>query len=142
MKLTVAKGTKEAVRINKIFEFVLYIISYTVAFLIVESLFDSFQLSSTYKSLYALLAVFIIYILDQAVKPILVTFTMPITGLTFGLFYFVINTLILKLTDWIMGSKLEFTDIWILFFISIVISFINFIIQDVIIKSLLKRATK
>lgn len=64
MKLTVAKGTKESVRINKIFEFVLYIISYTVAFLIVESLFDSFQLSSSYKSLYALLAVLIIYVLD------------------------------------------------------------------------------
>lgn len=142
MKLTVAKGTKGSVRINKIFEFVLYIISYTVAFLIVESLFDSFQLSSSYKSLYALLAVLIIYVLDQAVKPILVTLTMPITGLTFGLFYFVINTLILKLTDWIMGPKLEFTDIWILFFISIVLSFINFIIQDVIIKSLIKRATK
>lgn len=142
MKLTVAKGTKESVRINKIFEFVLYIISYTVAFLIVESLFDSFQLSSSYKSLYALLAVLIIYVLDQAVKPILVTLTMPITGLTFGLFYFVINTLILKLTDWIMGPKLVFTDIWILFFISIVLSFINFIIQDVIIKSLIKRATK
>lgn len=142
MKLTVAKGTKGSVRINKIFEFVLYIISYTVAFLIVESLFDSFQLSSSYKSLYALLAVLIIYVLDQAVKPILVTLTMPITGLTFGLFYFVINTLILKLTDWIMGPKLVFTDIWILFFISIVLSFINFIIQDVIIKSLIKRATK
>lgn len=142
MKLTVAKGTKESVRINKIFEFILYIISYTVAFLIVESLFDSFQLSSSHKSLYALLAVLIIYVLDQAVKPILVTLTMPITGLTFGLFYFVINTLILKLTDWIMGPKLVFTDIWILFFISIVLSFINFIIQDVIIKSLIKRATK
>ena len=38
MKLTVAKGTKGSVRINKIFEFILYIISYTVAFLIVESL--------------------------------------------------------------------------------------------------------
>lgn len=142
MKLVVATKGKNAVRINKFFEFVLYIIGYTIAFLIVDLFFDSFQISADFRSLYAVLAVGIIYLLDQCVKPILVTLTMPLTGLTFGLFYFVINTVILKLTDWIMGTKLNFTDIWILFFIAIVLSVIHFIIDDVIIKSLIKKAKK
>lgn len=142
MKLVVTTKGKNAVRINRFFEFVLYIITYTIAFLILESMFDSFQISNDYKSLYSVLAVGIIYVLDQAVKPILVTITMPITGLTFGLFYFVINTLILKLTDWIMGPKLNFTDIWILFFIAILLSVINFAIEEIIIKPLIKKAKK
>lgn len=142
MKLVVTTKGKNAVRINRFFEFVLYIITYTIAFLILESVFDSFQISNDYKSLYSVLAVCIIYVLDQAVKPILVTITMPITGLTFGLFYFVINTLILKLTDWIMGPKLNFTDIWILFFIAILLSVINFAIEEIIIKPLIKKAKK
>ncbi len=142
MKLVVAKKGKNAVRINKFFEFVLYVITYTIAFLILEAFFDSFQISNDYKSLYSVLAVCIIYVLDQAVKPILVTLTMPITGLTFGLFYFVINTLILKITDWLMGPKLNFTDIWILFFIAILLSIINFLIEEAIIKPLIKKATK
>ena len=37
MKLVVAKKGKNAVRINKFFEFVLYVITYTIAFLILES---------------------------------------------------------------------------------------------------------
>ena len=142
MKLVVAKKGKNAVRINKFFEFVLYVITYTIACLILEAFFDSFQISNDYKSLYSVLAVCIIYVLDQAVKPILVTLTMPITGLTFGLFYFVINTLILKITDWLMGPKLNFTDIWILFFIAVLLSIINFIIEEAIIKPLIKKATK
>lgn len=142
MKLVVATKGKNAVRVNKFFEFVLYIIGYTIAFLIVDLFFDSFQISEDFRSLYAVLSVCIIYLLDQCLKPILVTLTIPLTGLTFGLFYFVINTVILKLTDWIMGSKLNFTDIWILFFIAIVLSVIHFIIDDVIIKSLIKKAKK
>lgn len=142
MKLVVATKGKNAVRINKFFEFVLYVITYTIAFLILEVFFDSFQISNDYKSLYSVLAVCIIYVLDQAVKPILVTLTMPITGLTFGLFYFVINTLILKITDWLMGPKLNFTDIWILFFIAILLSIINFAIEEIIIKPLIKKAKK
>lgn len=142
MKLVVTTKGKSAVRINRFFEFVLYIISYTIAFLISDVIFDSFLISNDYKSLYSVLAVGIIYLLDKAVKPILITLTMPITGLTFGLFYFVINTLILKLTDWIMGPKLNFTDIWILFFIAIVISFINFLIENFIIKPLIRKAKK
>lgn len=133
---------KDKFRINKIFEFVLYLVFYTAAFLLLESMFDSFEIASEYKLLYSFLAVFIIYILDQVVKPILVTLTMPLTGITFGLFYFVINTLILKITDWIMLDKLNFTDIYILFFISILLFIINIFIENLLIKPILKKVKK
>lgn len=142
MKLVVTTKGKNAVRINRFFEFVVYIITYTIAFLLSDMIFDSFLISNDYTSLFALLSVGIIYLLDKIVKPILITLTMPLTGLTFGLFYFVINTIILKITDWIMGTRLNFTEIWILFFIAIVISFINFFIENFIIKPLIRKAKK
>lgn len=132
--------SKNVYRINRLFEFVLYIFGYTVAFLLTESLFETFVISDEYKILYAIVAVLVIYVLNLVVKPLLITLTIPITGLTFGLFYFVINTVILKLTDWIMGSKLDFTDIWILFFIAILLSVIHFIIDEIVIKPIVKRA--
>lgn len=142
MKLVVTTKGKNAVRVNRFFEFVVYIITYTIAFLLSDMIFDSFLISNNYTSLFALLSVGIIYLLDKIVKPILITLTMPLTGLTFGLFYFVINTIILKITDWIMGPRLNFTDIWILFFIAIVISFINFFIENFIVKPLIRKAKK
>lgn len=142
MKLVVTTKGKNAVRVNRFFEGVLYVISYSIAFLILEALFDSFQINSDYKSFFAVVAVCVIYLLDKAVKPILITLTIPITGITFGLFYFVINTVILKLADWIMGSKLDFTSIWVLFFIAILLSLINFLIEEIIIKPLIRKAKK
>ncbi|MBR1385819.1 MAG: phage holin family protein [Bacilli bacterium] len=136
MKL-VTKG-----RINLLLEFVLYSILYTAAFMAVESMFESFFLGRDNKILYAFLAIVVIYVLEKVLKPILVTIATPITGVTFGLFYFVINTFLLKLTDWIMGPKLDFTDIWALFVISIVLALLNLLIEKLIIEPIIRRATK
>ena len=83
-----------------------------------------------------------IYALEKLVKPIIVTISTPITGITFGLFYFVINAFILKLTDWIMGPKLDFTDIWALFVISIVLALLNLLIEKLIIEPIIRKASK
>ena len=136
MKL-VTKG-----KINLLLEFVLYSILYTAAFMAVESMFDSFFLGRDNKILYAFLAIVVIYVLEKVLKPILVTIATPITGITFGLFYFVINTFLLKLTDWIMGPKLDFTDIWALFVISIVLALLNLLIEKLIIEPIIRRASK
>ena len=126
---------------HKIYEILLYLFSYTVTFLIVEQFFKTFVIAEP-KILYAIIATIIIYILNQVVRPLLVTFTMPIMGITFGLFYIVINCIILKITDLIMFSKLEFKDVFILFFISILLSILRFLIEDVILKPIIKRALK
>ena len=136
MKL-VTKG-----RLNMLLEFILYSILYTLTFLLVEIPFKSFEINSKYPVVVAFLAIVVIYILEKVLKPILVTIFTPITGLTFGLFYFVINTFMLKLTDWILGPRLDFTDIWILFFISIILAILNLLIEKIIIEPIIRRANK
>lgn len=127
-------------RLNLLLEFILYSVLYTGVFLLVEGMFKSFEINSDHRITVAFIAIVIIYVLEKVLKPILVTISTPITGLTFGLFYFVINTFMLKLTDWIMGPKLDFTDIWVLFFISIVLALLNMAIEKIIIEPIIRKA--
>ncbi len=136
MKL-VTKG-----KFNLLLEFILYSVLYTAAFMAVESMFNSFEINSEHNIIIAFIAIVIIYVLEKVLKPILVTISTPITGITFGLFYFVINAFILKLTDWIMGPKLDFTDIWILFFISIILALLNLLIEKLIIEPIIRKANR
>ena len=129
-------------KFNLLLEFLLYSVLYTGVFLLVEAMFDSFEINSDYKVIWAFLAIAVIYVLEKLVKPIIVTIATPITGITFGLFYFVINTFMLKLTDWILGPKLDFTDIWILFFISIILAVLNLLIEKIIIEPIIRRTSK
>lgn len=129
-------------KFNLVIEFLLYAVLYTAAFMAVESMFQSFVINSDYKVIYAFISIVVIYILEKVLKPILVTVSTPITGLTFGLFYFVINAFMLKLTDWIMGPKLDFTDIWVLLLISVVLVLINLLIEKVIIEPIIRKANK
>lgn len=126
---------------HTVYEILLYLFSYSITLFLLQIFFKSIKIAEP-KILWILVAVVIIYILNKVVRPVLVTLTMPITGITFGLFYFVINTLLLKVTDWIMFSKLDFTNIWILFLISILLCILRFLIEDVILKPIIKRAFK
>ena len=126
---------------HTVYEILLYLFSYSITLFLLQMFFKSIKIAEP-KILWISVAVVIIYILNKVVRPVLVTLTMPITGITFGLFYFVINTLLLKVTDWIMFSKLDFTNIWILFLISILLCILRFLIEDVILKPIIKRAFK
>ena len=134
--MTQARGRSE------IIETVLYLVAYTITFFIVENLFKSFVICQDNKILWSLIAVMIIYVFNKVVRPLLVTITIPLTGITFGLFYIVINVLILKVTDWLLGPKLDFTNIWILFFIAIVLGLFRFIIEELIMKPIIRKVSK
>ena len=95
MKIVILSKGKE--RLNRSIEWLLYFISYSLVFIIVGSLFKSFYIDSAHPLLYSILATFILYILNKTVKPILVSLTIPITGVTLGLFYPFINLFVLKL---------------------------------------------
>ncbi|GIN11994.1 membrane protein [Shouchella clausii] len=69
-----------------------------------SQLFSGFYLSSFFA---ALVAAFLLNILNWTVKPILTVLTLPITILTLGLFLFVISAVTLMLTSIIMGSAFE-----------------------------------
>ena len=47
-------------------------------------------------------------LLNVFLKPILIIFTLPLTLITFGLFLFVINTIIVLLaSDWVKGFRID-----------------------------------
>lgn len=130
------------ISINRFIEWIIYMVGYTIAFLLVSKLFGTFKIDNEHTYIYSFIAVLLIYALNKTVKPILFKLTLPITGLTLGLFYFVINSIILKLVDLIMGPRIDFTNIWKLFFIAILISLVNLLIENVIIKPIIRRFKK
>ncbi len=129
---------KNAVRLNKFIEWLIYMFGYIVVFILVSQLFPSVHIDEDHFFLYSTLIVFIIYILNKTVKPILFTITIPIIGITLGLFYPFINLFILKLADWILGSHFNLENIFTAFFVAILLSVMNFIMEEVI-KAIIKR---
>ena len=123
---------------NKFFEWVLYIICYSIILIIMSVLFKSLKICNEYYGLYALLASIIIYFLNQTIKPVLFFITLPITALTMGLFYPLINVLILYITSFILGDKFVVSGIIIPFFIAIFISLLNIVMEGMIIRPIIK----
>ena len=128
--------------VTEILIFIVNLIVYTGVFLLVNAMFDSFVIDHDHIFIYSAVAVILISLLNKTVKPILVKLTIPLTALTLGLFYFVINMFILKLVEWIMIDKIKFTSLPVLFLISIVFSILNFIANDIIVKPVEKKIKK
>jgi putative membrane protein len=79
----------------------------------------------------ALLASFVLAILNVLVKPILVILSLPINVLTLGLFSIVINGAMLMLTSAFIGADFfHFSSFWSAMLIAIIMSICNTIITD------------
>ena len=135
MKLLIKEKGK--LRLNKFTQWIIYMFFYTLVLILVSCLFKSMYIDNEHYYLYSFLIVFVVYILNETVKPVLVKLTIPITGLTLGLFYPFINLFILKLADWILGSHFDLLDIWVALLISVLLSVSNFIVEGLIIKPLI-----
>jgi putative membrane protein len=129
---------KNKLRINRLFDWLIYMVGYTLVFILVTSFFKSFYVDSNHLIIWSAIIVLTIYILNKTIKPILVTLTIPITGITLGLFYPCINVFILKLVDWILGSHFDITNIFIAIFVAILLSCTNFIMEKIINKIISK----
>ena len=139
MKIVIVDKNDKA-RLNKLLEWFIYMIGYTISFLLISLLFGgSFRIDTEHKIFYSFVAVVLIFLLNKTVKPILFKLTLPITGLTMGLFYFVINMIILKLVDFIMLDKLNSTSAWKLFFIAVLLAVTNVVIEQLVIKPIVRR---
>ena len=139
-KVTVIKEKKDTRFIkNKFIELLLYMICYAIVLITVSIMFDSLYISNKFFGFYAFLAAVIIYILNQTIKPVLFYITLPITALTWGLFYPLINVLILYITSFILGDKFELKGIIIPFFIAILISLFNILMEGLIIKPIIRK---
>ena len=125
--------------INKILDFIITVLVYDLVLILVSNITNTLVIDSSYYGLHSLLGAIIICILNKTIKPILFKLTIPITGVTMGLFYPCLNILILKITDWILLSHFETHGIITLFLTSILISIINLIIEELIIKPIIGR---
>lgn len=124
---------------NKFVEWLMYMIGYAIVLITVSVLFSSFEINNKYFGLYALLASIIIHILNQTIKPVLTYITLPLTVLSWGLFYPIINVIILYITGFILGDNFKITGFIAPFFIAIVISLLNILMEGLIIKPITKR---
>ena len=130
------------IHIDKVLDWILHFISYAIILVFVATFFDSFQIDDTHLYTYGVIATIIIFFLNKTVKPIIFWLTLPLTGVTLGLFYPFVNVIILKLTEWILGSHFEIEGVWTVFFIAILISLMNIVIENIIITPIMRRIKK
>lgn len=132
--------TKEKKRIiNNIIEVLLQMIGYAIVLVLIATFFDTFYIDDKHLYLYGILATMIIFLLNKTIKPLLFFLTIPITGITIGIFYPCINLFILKLTDWILGSHFQINNIFIAFLLAILISVMNQVLDNFITKPIMRR---
>lgn len=130
-------------KINKGLDILIHLIGYTLVLITVSVIFKkTVYIDNQYYGLWGFLAVLIIYILNKLIKPLLFWLTLPLTALTLGLFYPVINVFILKLADWILLSHFDIHGILFVFIVSIIISIMNAIMDNLIIDTFLRRLKK
>lgn len=141
MKL-VTTGKSNVLRLNYLLDWIIHIIVYAIILSLVSIFLKTIDIDSSHFYIYGLLASLIIYLLNKTIKPILFRLTIPITGITMGLFYPCINILILKIADFILGSHFETSGIITLFLTAILISFINILMEEIIIKPILRKGEK
>lgn len=128
---------------NKFIEWLIYMIGYAIVLITVSVLFSSFEINSQHFGIYALLAAIIIYILNQTIKPVLTYITLPLTVISWGLFYPIINVIILYITSFILGkNNFQITGIIAPFFIAIIISLLNILMEGLVLKPITKRRNK
>lgn len=79
----------------------------------------------------AILVALVLSVLDLLVKPILIILTLPVTVITFGLFLFIVNALIILLADKLVGG-FSVSGIWVAVLFSIFLSILQSVLQSLL----------
>jgi putative membrane protein len=104
-------------------------ISNTVALFVAAWLLSGVDYGSQWWTLLIAGAVFTV--VNFAVKPILAVLSIPLIVVTLGLFYFLINVLMLYLTDWLVGD-FEIKTFWWGALAAIIVGVVNFVMHRVL----------
>ena len=122
------------INLLKIIKWISKILGYTLILMTISMLFKrSIYIDHSYYGIWCLLISLIIFLLNKTIKPLLFWLTLPITGLTLGLFYPCINMIILYFVALIMRDHFNITgNILIVFIIAILISLMNFVMNEII----------
>lgn len=124
---------------NKFVDWLIHILGYTLVLITISVIFkNTVIIDNSNYGLWGVITIIIVSILNKTIKPILVRLTLPLTALTLGLFYPLINIFILKITDIILGQHFDIHGTISLFVVSIIISIMNAIMDNIIIDGILK----
>ncbi len=104
---------------------------YAFVLIIVSRLFRNFDITNFS---YAIIAALILSFLNYTIKPLLIYWTLPLNIITLGLTYPIVNMIILKLCDILMGNYFNIRGFWSLFFITIFISLFKIFFDSLITK--------
>ena len=136
MKLIVIENKKA--RLNKFIDWLFYMIGYAIILITVSIIFKhTIIIDSSFFGFWGFIAAVIIYFLNKTVKPILVFLTLPLTGITFGLFYPFVNVIILNIVDFILGVLFSIEGLFMSFIVAVLISIMNILLQEVVINAIL-----
>ena len=117
-----------------ILEMLLTLLINSVSLMLASKIFEGFYIASFG---YAIITSLVISFLGRLVKPTLELLLLPMTIITTGLSYPLINVIILKLASLVMGSAFVVKG-WILpFFISIFLSIITIVLDQIITKKII-----
>jgi putative membrane protein len=142
MKIVIIDNKKNK-RINAFLDWLIYMIGSALVLIAVSLIFkNTVQIDNSYFGIWGLAAAIIIYYLNKTIKPVLIWLTLPITGLTLGLFYPFINVFILNIVDFILGDYFTINGIWMSFLVAIFISIMNAIMEEVIVKSIINKGDR
>ena len=133
------KGQKIEYKLNSVLEWLIYMFGYAIVLLLTSNLFRALYVDGFW---YGFLAAILIFVFNKTIKPLLVTLTLPLIGLSLGLFYFVINVVILLLVSLILGSHFDLNGFLSPFIVSIFVSIMNILMESLIIKPLIKGCCK
>lgn len=140
MKVIIEDTNDRKIRLNHIIEWLIGMIGYAIILIAVSLLFPkTLQIDSDLFGMWALVAAIIIFILNKTIKPILFWLTLPITGLTLGLFYPFINVFILYIVSFLLQDHFQIHGIWMAFFIAIIISILNMLMDSIVLTPLFRR---
>lgn len=101
----------------------------TLTLMAVAGVFNGFYLEGFGA---ALMAGIILTVVNFFIRPLLVLLTLPFTVVTFGLFIFVINALMLMLTAALMGSAFDISGFGMALLASIIIALLNMVLSNFI----------
>ena len=123
-----------------VFDWLIHMMAYTIILMILSMIFvHTIEIDNSYFGLWPFLACVIIYVLNKTIKPFIVWLTIPITAMTMGIFYPVINVVIIKLVDFMLGSHFTIHGLWMSFMIAILISLLNMLVDKLIINPILRK---
>lgn len=112
-----------------ILQFIVGIIVYALVLYIASSLFVNLYIENYW---YAIIAALILSALNYTIKPILIYWTLPLSILTYGIAYPIVNMFILKTCDLLMGPAFEISGFFAAFVIAIFISVLKIIFDRII----------